>query len=129
MTSINLSEGEWRTKLSKEQFRVLREKGTERAGTGEYNKHYEEGVYHCAGCDAPLYKSSHKFDSGCGWPAFFDALPGAITAIPDEDGYRVEIVCAACGGHMGHVFKNEGFKNPTNERHCVNSVSIRFAPA
>ncbi|OQR92310.1 peptide methionine sulfoxide reductase B2, chloroplastic-like [Achlya hypogyna] len=127
--SVNLSEGEWRTKLSKEQFRVLREKGTERAGTGEYNKHYEEGVYHCAGCDAPLYKSTHKFDSGCGWPAFFDAIPGAITAIPDEDGMRTEIVCSNCGGHMGHVFKNEGFKNPTNERHCVNSVSIRFAPA
>ncbi|OQR92311.1 peptide methionine sulfoxide reductase B3, chloroplastic-like [Achlya hypogyna] len=127
--SINLSEGEWAAKLSKEQFRVLREKGTEERGTGEYNKHYEEGVYHCVGCDVPLYKSTTKFDSGCGWPAFFDALPGAITAQPDADGRRTEIVCTNCGGHMGHVFKNEGFKNPTNERHCVNSVSIRFTPA
>ncbi|OQR87333.1 hypothetical protein THRCLA_22921, partial [Thraustotheca clavata] len=127
MTSpITLSENEWQVKLNKEQFRVLREKGTERAGTGEYNKHYERGVYNCAGCDTPLYESRTKFDSGCGWPAFFDAIPGAIRSIPDEDGYRTEIVCARCGGHMGHVFKNEGFKNPTNERHCVNSISIRF---
>ncbi|KAF0716874.1 Aste57867_2616 [Aphanomyces stellatus] len=126
--AVNLSEGDWRAKLSPEQFRVLREKGTERAGTGAYNKHKEEGVYTCAGCDAPLYTSSTKFDSGCGWPAFFDAIPGAIKAIPDPDGSRTEIVCANCDGHMGHVFKGEGFKNPTDERHCVNSISLNFAP-
>ncbi|EQC35584.1 methionine-R-sulfoxide reductase [Saprolegnia diclina VS20] len=127
MTSVNLSEGEWQVKLSKEQFRILREKGTEAKGTGEYNKHYESGVYHCAGCDAPLYKSETKFDSGCGWPAFFDAIPGAILSQPDVDGRRTEIICAACGGHMGHVFTGEGFKTPTDQRHCVNSVSVRFA--
>ncbi|CAK4073096.1 unnamed protein product [Aphanomyces euteiches] len=126
--AVNLSEGEWRAKLSPEQFRVLREKGTEHAGTGEYNKHYKEGVYTCAGCDAPLYKSDTKFDSGCGWPAFFDAIPGAIRSVPDEDGYRIEIVCANCSGHMGHVFKGEGFKTPTDERHCVNSISLNFTP-
>ncbi|CAK4692389.1 hypothetical protein LEN26_006209 [Aphanomyces euteiches] len=125
--TINLSEGEWRAKLSAEQFRVLRKKGTEFAGTGEYNKHFEKGVYTCAGCDAPLYTSDHKFNSGCGWPAFFDAIPGAIKALPDADGSRTEIVCARCDGHMGHVFKNEGFDTPTNERHCVNSVSIKFS--
>ncbi|KAF0776122.1 hypothetical protein DYB30_008422 [Aphanomyces astaci] len=129
MAVVNLSEGEWRAKLSPEQFRVLRQKGTERAGTGAYNKHKAEGVYTCAGCDAPLYTSAHKFDSGCGWPAFFDAIPGAIKAVPDADGSRTEIVCANCDGHMGHVFRGEGFKNPTNERHCVNSVSINFQSA
>lgn len=75
------SEDEWKMKLNKEQFRILREKGTEPANSGIYNKHYESGVYHCAGCNAPLYTSKHKFDSGCGWPAFFDALPGAITVM------------------------------------------------
>lgn len=78
MNSMPKSEKEWRAILSPEQFRILRQKGTERAGTGEYNKHYESGLYHCAGCAAPLYKSTTKFDSGCGWPAFFDAVPGAI---------------------------------------------------
>ncbi|KAG9413897.1 Peptide methionine sulfoxide reductase B3 [Aphanomyces cochlioides] len=124
--TFNLSEGEWQAKLSAEQFRILRQKGTEPKGTGVYNKHYEKGVYTCAGCDAPLYTSEQKFDSGCGWPAFFDAVPGAIKALPDPDGRRTEIVCARCGGHMGHVFKGEGFATPTDERHCVNSVSIKF---
>ncbi|KDO22556.1 peptide methionine sulfoxide reductase B5 [Saprolegnia parasitica CBS 223.65] len=127
MTNVDLTPGEWQVKLSKEQFRILREKGTEAKGTGEYNKHYETGVYHCAGCDAPLYKSETKFDSGCGWPAFFDALPDAIVSQPDVDGRRTEIICANCGGHMGHVFTGEGFKTPTDQRHCVNSVSVRFA--
>lgn len=126
--AVNLNEGEWRAKLSPEQFRVLRQKRTERAGTGAYNKHKEPGVYTCAGCDAPLYTSDHKFDSGCGWPAFFDAIPGAIKSLPDEDGHRIEIVCANCDGHMGHIFKGEGFKTPTNERHCVNSISLNFSP-
>ncbi|CAK4105141.1 unnamed protein product [Aphanomyces euteiches] len=103
-----------------------RKQGTEPKGTGVYNKHYEKGVYTCAGCDAPLYTSEQKFDSGCGWPAFFDAVPGAIKALPDPDGRRTEIVCARCGGHMGHVFKGEGFATPTDERHCVNSVSVKF---
>jgi peptide-methionine (R)-S-oxide reductase len=122
------SEDEWRTVLNKEQFRVLRQKGTEMAGTGEYNKHKEDGVYECVGCGAPLYKSTTKFDSGCGWPAFFDAIPGAITRHEDNSGFmhRTEIVCTRCGGHLGHVFKGEGFGNPTDERHCVNSVSLKF---
>lgn len=124
-----MSNSEWRTKLNPEQFRILREKGTEMAGTGKYNKHYpKEGVYTCAGCDSPLYKASTKFDSGCGWPAFFDAIPGAIDRHSDVSWgmERIEITCKNCGGHLGHVFKGEGFNNPTNERHCVNSVSINF---
>jgi len=122
------SESEWRAILSLEQFRVLREKGTERPGTGEYNKHKEEGVYTCAGCGTPLYKSTTKFDSGCGWPAFFYAIPGAVSRHEDRamGMTRIEITCTACGGHLGHVFKGEGFNTPTDERHCVNSVSMKF---
>lgn len=128
MTNIQKSEDEWRAVLSPEQFRILRQKGTEYPGTGVYDKFYEEGVYSCAGCGTPLYKSTTKFNSGCGWPAFYEGLPGAINRHPDPDGMRVEITCAACGGHLGHVFKGEGFKTPTNERHCVNSISLKFAP-
>ncbi|CAN8274276.1 unnamed protein product [Cochlearia groenlandica] len=126
--SVNKPEEEWRAILSPEQFRILRQKGTEYPGTGEYNKLYEEGIYSCAGCGTPLYKSTTKFDSGCGWPAFFDGIPGSINRTADADGRRIEITCAACGGHLGHVFKGEGFATPTNERHCVNSVSLKFAP-
>ncbi|CAK9202495.1 unnamed protein product [Sphagnum jensenii] len=128
-TKVQKSEEEWRTVLNPEQFRILREKGTEWAGTGQYNKHYDEGVYECAACGTPLYKSTTKFDSGCGWPAFFEGLPGAITETPDADGRRTEITCTACGGHLGHVFKGEGFKTPTDARHCVNSISLNFTPA
>lgn len=105
---------------------MLREKGTEWAGTGEYNKVYDKGVYHCVGCDAPLYTSTTKFNSGCGWPAFFDAIPGALDEKTDADGSRTEILCKKCGGHLGHVFKGEGFDTPTDARHCVNSVCIRL---
>lgn len=112
-----------------EQFRVIREKATEPAFSGEYDKHYpSSGVYNCAGCDAPLYKADTKFKSGCGWPAYFDAIPGAVTRHVDRSfgAERTEIVCSKCGGHLGHVFKGEGFPTPTDERHCVNSVSLRF---
>ena len=152
-------------------------------GTGKYNKHYETGVYQCGGCGADLYTSTSKFDSGCGWPAFYEGVPGAIRRTVSEirlivlqppnrqrwsqhkwlsvtlqkqpcgwslmygrldgcvnrssmsilqvdaDGRRVEITCAACDGHLGHVFKGEGFPTPTDERHCVNSISIKFVPA
>lgn len=112
-----------------EQFRILREKGTERAGTGEYDSHYpSKGVYTCAGCNAPLYTADHKFKSGCGWPAYFDSIPGAVTRHVDNTFgmKRTEIVCSNCGGHLGHVFEGEGYQTPTDERHCVNSVSLRF---
>ncbi|KAJ3828342.1 methionine sulfoxide reductase B [Lentinula raphanica] len=126
--SKNKTEEEWRAILSPEQFRILRQKETERAGTGEYDSHYEDGVYECAGCGTPLYKSATKFKSGCGWPAFFDAIPGAVNRHEDRTFgmTRIEITCAACGGHLGHVFKGEGFPTPTDERHCVNSVSLTF---
>lgn len=122
---------EWRAVLNKEQFRILREKGTEAPFTGKYDKHLpESGVYTCAGCEAPLYKANHKFKSGCGWPAYFDSIPGAVTRHEDSTlgMTRTEIVCSNCGGHLGHVFKGEGYSTPTDERHCVNSVSLNFSP-
>ncbi|KAG9157631.1 hypothetical protein Leryth_014146 [Lithospermum erythrorhizon] len=127
--SVQKTEEEWRAILSPEQFHILRQKGTEYPGTGEYNKLYDDGIYKCAGCETPLYKSTTKFNSGCGWPAFYEGFPGAINRTADPDGRRIEITCAACGGHLGHVFKGEGFPTPTDERHCVNSVSLKFAPA
>jgi methionine-R-sulfoxide reductase len=112
-----------------EQFRVVREKGTEAPFSGKYDKHLPaSGVYTCVACDTPLYKANHKFKSGCGWPAFFDAVPGAVTRHTDRafGMARTEIVCSNCGGHLGHVFKGEGYPTPTDERHCVNSVSLKF---
>ncbi|KAL9285695.1 Peptide methionine sulfoxide reductase B3 [Arabidopsis thaliana] len=127
--SVQKGDEEWRAILSPEQFRILRQKRTEYPGTGEYVNFDKEGVYGCVGCNAPLYKSTTKFNAGCGWPAFFEGIPGAITRTTDPDGRRIEINCATCGGHLGHVFKGEGFATPTDERHCVNSVSLKFTPA
>ncbi|CAE6136505.1 unnamed protein product [Arabidopsis arenosa] len=126
---VQKTEEEWRVILSPEQFRILRQKGTETPGTGVYDKFFEEGIFSCVGCKTPLYKSTTKFDAGCGWPAFFEGLPGAINRTPDPDGRRTEITCAVCDGHLGHVHKGEGYATPTDERHCVNSVSIKFNPA
>ncbi|KAM7184147.1 Mss4-like protein [Rhypophila sp. PSN 637] len=128
---VQKSPDEWRAVLNKEQFRILREKGTEPPGSGKFDKHYpSEGVYTCAGCSAPLYKATHKFKSGCGWPAYFDSIPGAVTRHEDRSFgmARTEITCSNCGGHLGHVFKGEGYATPTDERHCVNSVSLNFSP-
>jgi peptide-methionine (R)-S-oxide reductase len=151
------SESGWRTVLTPQQFRVLREKSTEPSGFSEKTPgelEYElkknlgtkipsEGAYLCVGCGSALYTAQTKFDSGCGWPAFYEGVPGAIKEVPDQDGRRVEILCSHCDSHLGHVFKGEGFRTPTNERydilcllslisycrHCVNGICLRYTSA
>ena len=114
--------------LHPEEARILLHKGTEPPFTGEYTDHFEPGgVYACRQCDAPLFRSEHKFHSSCGWPAFDDEVEGAVRRQPDADGHRTEILCARCDGHLGHVFEGEGL-TAKNLRHCVNSLAMKFTP-
>ena len=122
------SEHEWRQQLDPEDYKILREKGTEYPFSGKYNDHFEKGYYNCKGCNTPLYSSESKFKSSCGWPSYDEALPGALKYIKDNSNgmFRTEIVCARCGGHQGHVF-NDG-PTLTGIRYCVNSARISFYP-
>lgn len=124
---IQKTDEDWKESLSPEEFWVLREKGTERPGTGTYYMHFDEGTYNCAACGAPLFVSDNKYESHCGWPSFDDAIEGAIVYKKDTSHgmIRTEILCANCGGHLGHIF-DDGPQETTGKRYCVNSISLDF---
>ncbi len=125
---VQKTEQEWKEILSPEQFRVLRKHGTERAGTSPLDKLYDEGQYECAGCGQTLFTSETKFNSGTGWPSFYQPIEGAIATTVDRSLFmvRTEVHCSRCGGHLGHVF-NDG-PAPTGQRYCINGVSLNFVP-
>ncbi|WP_336070954.1 peptide-methionine (R)-S-oxide reductase MsrB [Mesoflavibacter sp. CH_XMU1404-2] len=126
---IAKTEAEWKAELTDMEYYVLREAGTERAFSSALNKEYRKGTFHCAACNTPLFKSENKFDSGTGWPSFDQEIEGNVAFSTDYDlGYaRTEEHCATCGGHLGHVF-NDGPKDTTGERHCINGVALNFVP-
>ncbi|WP_010541637.1 peptide-methionine (R)-S-oxide reductase MsrB [Dietzia alimentaria] len=128
---FTLDDAEWRRRLTPDEYRVLRKAGTERPFTGEYNETKTEGVYRCRGCGAELFRSDGKFESDCGWPSFYSPLAGdsIIERVDDSLGMRrVEVLCATCHGHLGHVFEGEGYPTPTDLRYCINSLSLTLEP-
>ncbi|MCX2954324.1 peptide-methionine (R)-S-oxide reductase MsrB [Lentzea sp. NEAU-D7] len=126
------SEEEWRAQLNPAEFAVLRQAGTERPWTGEYTETKTEGVYECRACGAELFRSDTKFDSHCGWPSFFSPLAGDSVILREDRTLgmkRVEVLCATCHSHLGHVFEGEGYPTPTDQRYCINSVSLKLVPS
>ncbi|MDB5186623.1 MAG: Peptide methionine sulfoxide reductase [Candidatus Saccharibacteria bacterium] len=125
---IDKTESEWEDELTPEQYHILREKGTELPFTGEYDSTFDPGKYSCAACGTTLFASESKFDAHCGWPSFYDALPGTVELHADDSlgTVRTEVTCATCGGHLGHVFAGEGLGTPTDQRYCINSLSLKF---
>jgi peptide-methionine (R)-S-oxide reductase len=123
---LEKTEEQWKSELGSERYRILRQKGTELPHSGKYNLHFENGTYCCGACGEPLFESTNKFDAHCGWPSFDESIKGKVSYIKDNTHgmIRVEILCANCGGHLGHVF-NDG-PTPTGIRYCVNSLSVEF---
>ncbi|MBW1600687.1 peptide-methionine (R)-S-oxide reductase MsrB [Streptomyces sp. JJ66] len=128
---IDKPDEQWRAELTGEEYRVLRQAGTEPAFTGEYTDTTTEGVYSCRACGAELFRSDTKFASHCGWPSFYDPADSSAVELRDDHSFgmtRTEVRCARCGSHLGHVFRGEGYPTPTDERYCINSVSLRLTP-
>lgn len=128
---IQKTDDQWRQELTPEQFGVLRNRATEPAFSGKYDNLFEPGLYKCGACGTKLFDSDKKFDAHCGWPSFYDVISGSVTFIPDDSHglHRMEVTCARCGGHLGHVFEGEGFGTPTDRRYCINSLSLKFDPS
>jgi peptide-methionine (R)-S-oxide reductase len=125
------SDEEWRAQLTPQEYQVLRQAGTERAFTGEYTDTKTTGVYHCRACDAELFRSDTKFESHCGWPSFFEPSDAQNVVLIEDSTLgmrRVEVRCANCNSHLGHVFHGEGYATPTDDRYCINSISLRLEP-
>jgi peptide-methionine (R)-S-oxide reductase len=131
MADVEESKKEYKSKLTPEQYDVLFNKATEAPFTGEYDTTFDVGTYSCAACGTKLFESGTKFEANCGWPSFYDAIPGTVEFHDDKSfgSVRTEVTCATCGGHLGHVFKGEGFGTPTDERFCINSLSLKFTPS
>jgi peptide-methionine (R)-S-oxide reductase len=126
------SDEEWRAELSPAEYEVLRRAGTERPWVGKYTDSHDVGVYRCRACDTELFRSTEKFDSHCGWPSFFSPLAGDRVILRSDKTLgmeRVEVLCANCHSHLGHVFHGEGYGTPTDDRYCINSISLTFEPA
>jgi peptide-methionine (R)-S-oxide reductase len=132
MEKVRKNESEWRAELTPEEYQVLREAGTERPFTGEYNDTKTVGVYRCRGCGTELFRSETKFESHCGWPSFYAPSDSDAVILIEDDSLgmvRTEVRCATCESHLGHVFRGEGYPTPTDDRFCINSVSLTLEPA